>query len=157
MRWERRLQLGWVSPEVLAYFPDALTGRDVVATGLRQSFGLMSETTPAERRKAMAWLRRAGSLGLARKLVTEMSYGEFRLVLLLRALVHDPKVVLLDEPLDGLDAVTRKGMVRLLLELMQRNVSLVAVSHRVEELPHGFTHHCRLAKGRIVSQHRLDE
>jgi ABC-type molybdenum transport system ATPase subunit/photorepair protein PhrA len=64
-----------------------------------------------------------------------MSYGEFRKVLLLRALVHDPELLLCDEPFDGLDAGSRLEFRDTLEAVARRGTQLVIVTHHVNELP----------------------
>jgi ABC-type molybdenum transport system ATPase subunit/photorepair protein PhrA len=65
----------------------------------------------------------------------QLSYGQRRRVLLARALVHGPQILLLDEPLDGLDAESLARMREHLAWLRQQHVALVIVTHRREELP----------------------
>jgi ABC-type molybdenum transport system ATPase subunit/photorepair protein PhrA len=80
-------------------------------------------------------MKRFGLERLAAKRVGEMSYGEFRKMLLLRALIHDPQLLLCDEPFDGLDAGARQAFRGMLESVARRGTQLVIVTHHVDELP----------------------
>jgi ABC-type molybdenum transport system ATPase subunit/photorepair protein PhrA len=75
-----------------------------------------------------------------------MSYGEFRKVLLLRALVHDPELLLCDEPFDGLDTDSRQAFREALESVAQRGTQLVIVTHHVAELPSCITNTLTLGR-----------
>ena len=81
-----------------------------------------------------------------------MSYGEFRKLLLARALVHEPEILILDEPFDGLDARGKAGMARMLEAVASQGASLLVVSHHAEDLPRCLTHAARFNRGRIGEQ-----
>jgi ABC-type molybdenum transport system ATPase subunit/photorepair protein PhrA len=86
-----------------------------------------------------------------------MSYGEFRKILLARALVHDPSVVILDEPFNGLDPATKAAFGRTIERLIERGSNLVVVTHHLDDLPNGITHAMVLEDGHIVFQGRVSE
>jgi ABC-type molybdenum transport system ATPase subunit/photorepair protein PhrA len=135
-----------------ANYREALTGVEVIASGFSSSVGLMRKPSHQRMRKALV-LARALRLGaLATQDTRRMSYGEFRQILLARALVHGPKVLLCDEPFDGLDASARAGYVRTLAEIARGGTSLVVVTHHPNDLPRCITHVAELKGGRIVFQ-----
>ena len=86
-----------------------------------------------------------------------MSYGEFRATLLLRALVNDPQVLLLDEPFDGLDAAARSDFAEVLEGVFRSGASLVIVTHHPRDLPACMSHGLLLEKSRIVCQGELEK
>jgi molybdate transport system ATP-binding protein len=128
----------------------------IVGTGLhRTDIPLAALTLPARQRIGRV-LRRLRIEALARRRFLTLSYGQRRLVLLARALAWRPKLLLLDEPFNGLDAVNRERVQHCLSVLSRSSLPWVLASHRAEDIPAFATHLCRLQAGRIASQTRLD-
>jgi iron complex transport system ATP-binding protein len=94
---------------------------------------------------------------LAARDTRRMSYGEFRQILLARALVHQPEMLLCDEPFDGLDASARADYMRTLEWAARGGTVLVVVTHHAHDLPPCTTHIAELKDGRIVFQGTVDE
>jgi molybdate transport system ATP-binding protein len=121
----------------------------VVGTGLQRGDIPMAPLTQAERRRCLALLARVGMAPLAQRRFLTLSYGEQRLVLLARALAWRPKLLLLDEPLNGLDPHNRARVLRALAGLRRSKLPWIYATHRLEEVPAGATHLARLSRGRI--------
>jgi len=150
--WEVKRRIGFVSPELQANYRDSVTGAEAIASGFTSSIGLTRNVTPRQQqrvRRLIGWL---GLGALAGKAVKTMSYGEFRNILLARALVHDPSILVFDEPFDGLDASAKAVMAKTLESVAAKGCSLIVVSHHAGDLPACTTHLARLAGGRIVAQ-----
>jgi molybdate transport system ATP-binding protein len=139
--WKRRT--GYVSPELQSDYAMDVTVADLVASGRYASIGLVDAATAADRRVAAYWLGFFGLRSVARRRPRELSYGQLRRALIARAMAADARILLLDEPLTGLDPTQRAIMKRLLKRLMRR-VTLVAAVHHAEDLPRGMTHGLRL-------------
>jgi len=140
-QWKR--QTGFVSPELQSDYGVDVSVADLVASGRYASIGLVDEATPEDRRAAAYWLRFFGLLSVAKRRPRELSYGQMRRALIARAMSADARLMLLDEPLTGLDPTQRAIMKRLLERLMRRLTLIIAV-HHPEDLPRGMTHALRL-------------
>lgn len=145
-----RGRVGLVSPELQArHRLDARAG-DVILSGFAGSIGLAVPPTDAERAAAARAVARLGIEDLVDRRILSLSYGELRKVLLARALAPDPDVLLLDEPLAGLDPGARAAVLRLLDAVRAGGTAVVAVSHHADELPPHADGVLRLAAGRVV-------
>jgi molybdate transport system ATP-binding protein len=155
--WEVKERVGHVSPELQANYREALTGAEVIASGFFSSVGLMRRPTREQMRKALALSNELHLRALAARDTRRMSYGEFRQILLARALVHGPEMLLCDEPFDGLDAAARADYARTLERAARGGTVLVVVTHHVPDLPQCTTHIAELEDGRIVFQGTMAE
>jgi molybdate transport system ATP-binding protein len=144
----RRVAL--VGPELQARHRADATGEAVVLSGFPGTIGLAEPPGEAERDRAVRWMARLGLEPFARRRIHGLSYGELRRLLLARALAPEPEVLLLDEPLAGLDAGTRAWMVAALDRARVAGASLVVVSHHEDEIPPGVTRLARLERGRMI-------
>lgn len=140
-RWvvnELRTRLGVVTGDLTRDLQE-MPGLDVetaVLTGFFASFMLPTdaEVTAHMRERAREALQRVGAGALTARQVAEISTGEMRRVLIARALVHQPQALLLDEPTAGLDLVAQRDFLRLLKELAGQGITLVLVTHHIEEI-----------------------
>jgi molybdate transport system ATP-binding protein len=144
MEWRRRV--GYVSPELHSAFSMDLDILELVASGRHASIGLNDAPSAADLRIARRWLKFFKLSSLAKRRPRELSYGQLRRALIARAMAADAQILLLDEPLTGLDPKQRALMKRLLEHLMRRRVTLVAAVHHAEDLPRGMTHGLHLHK-----------
>jgi molybdate transport system ATP-binding protein len=133
--WKRRV--GFVSPELQSLYTLDVDVMELVASGRHSSIGLAAPMTAADARIARTWLKFFKMLGLAKCRPRELSYGQLRRALIARAMAAEPQLLLLDEPLTGLDPVQRAAMKRFLERLMLRDVTIVAAVHHAEDLPRG--------------------
>ncbi|KAF1685377.1 ABC transporter ATP-binding protein [Pseudoxanthomonas broegbernensis] len=113
-----------------------LSVEDAVLSGLFASFVVppSREVTDEQRERAVEALERAHALPLRGRLYAELSTGEARRVLIARALVNRPQALLLDEPSTGLDLVARGRLLATLDALARQDVTLVLVTHHIEEI-----------------------
>jgi len=144
--WKR--QVGYVSPELQADYAVDVSVRDLVSSGRHASIGLAEAPTASDRRTAARWLKFFGLKSVAGRRPRELSYGQLRRALIARALAARARILLLDEPLTGLDPRQRAAVKRLLERLMGKKVTLIVAVHHLEDLPRGMTHVLRLRRRR---------
>lgn len=97
--------------------------------------------------------------GLAQREFATLSEGEAQRVLLARALMTDPEVLVLDEPTSGLDLGARELLIGALAEIMagSKSPQIVLVTHQIEEIPAGVTHCAIMSAGTIAHQGPIDD
>ena len=150
--WELRRKMGFVSPGLQASYREPLSGAEVIASGFFSSVGLMQRPSAAQLGQARALARRLGFAALAGRNAMQMSYGEFRKILLARALVHEPEALVLDEPFDGLDAESKASLAGTLERIACEGTSLLVVTHHESDLPSCISHRAQMERGGIVAQ-----
>ena len=139
--WDIKKQIGYVSPEMHRGYKQNIPAIQIVASGLKDTIGLYARPNEAEKEQCRKWLGILGVGHLAERPFMEMSSGEQRLVLLARAFVKEPNLLILDEPLHGLDDVNRQ-MVKGLVDnyCQDPEKTLIYVTHYQEELPRCIDH-----------------
>lgn len=134
--WQIKKHIGYVSPEMHRAYLKDLPAIDIVASGLSDSVGLYTRPRPEQRQICLDWMHIFGIEHLAQRTFLKLSSGEQRLCLLARAFVKDPELLILDEPLHGLDNRNRALVKQIIDTFSQRqNKTLVMVTHYEEELP----------------------
>ena len=150
---ELRHRIGVVMPEDVARFHPEESARDVVLSSLRGAFGRTREMrfSRAEKSAADQAIARLGILHLAERDFGTLSSGERRRFLIARALVHDPPVLVLDEPSTALDFAASLGLVAALRELAAAGHTLVLVTHHPGEIPPEIDRAILLDRGAIIA------
>ena len=134
--WEIRKHIGWVSPELHLHFNDSATCFEVVASGFHDTVGLFQPSSARQRTAARRCLARFQLLEFVNRPLFSLSAGLQRMVLLARALVKQPRLLILDEPCQGLDSAHRSRFVRAVDALIRgRAVTAIYVTHRPDEIP----------------------
>lgn len=139
--WEIKKHIGYVSPEMHRAYSKNLPAIDIVASGLHDTIGLYKRPHPDELEVCEWWMDLFGIADLKNRNYLQLSSGEQRLVLLARAFVKDPDLLILDEPLHGLDMKNRQ-LVKEIIETFsnREGKTLIMVSHYPDELPPCITH-----------------
>ena len=145
--WEIKKHIGYVSPEMHRSYLKNIPTIDIVASGLHDSIGLYVKSTPQQLRVCEWWLSLFGILHLKERSFMQLSSGEQRLALLARAFVKDPSLLILDEPLHGLDAENKRRVKAIVEEFSKRKgKSVIYVSHYEDEFPSTVTHRLHLVR-----------
>lgn len=145
--WDIKKHIGYVSPEMHRSYQRDLPAIRIVASGLKDSVGLYVKPNEDEFAICRFWMDIFGLEDMYDRTFMKLSSGEQRLVLLARAFVKDPQLLILDEPLHGLDLRNRR-LVKDVIETFceRRNKTMVMVTHYEEELPSIITNKIYLTK-----------
>lgn len=154
--WDIKKRIGYLSPELHLYFLRGegiynsipglsdtqhdsycgITCLEVILSGIKDEIGFISHCSDLERKTAQAWLHFMGFEHLENRSFTHTSLGEQRALLLARALVKSPDLIILDEPCQGMDRYQTKHFTHLLdLICKELDTTLVYVTHYNDELP----------------------
>jgi molybdate transport system ATP-binding protein len=146
--WEIKRRIGYVSHELQARYHHDLTARQVIGTGFNASVGWLSTLSAAQHARVDAILAQLAIADLAERSLQQMSYGQARKVLVGRALVHVPALLILDEVFDGLDAHFRAEL-SALFEQLSTTTSIILVSHHEADALPCITHMLSIDGGRV--------
>lgn len=155
--WEIKSRMGIVSPELQADYDGSLSAEEVVISGFFSTIGLYREPSENQRRAARGWLNRIGMAEMKDRRADTLSYGERRRLLLARAFVHEPDLLVLDEPASGLDAPSRIDILEFLNDAGLERGGLIYVTHRLDEIFPAITHVMLLKDGRVAAAGRRGE
>jgi len=148
-----RTRIGLVSSTVRQMIPDYETGLDVVVSGLFGVIDLWGKVKPADKARGMEILRQIECLHLSDRTWQVLSQGERQRILIGRALIQRPKVLILDEPCAGLDPVAREHFLQFIEKMGtgRQSPTLVLVTHHVEEITPVFSHVLLMKEGTVVA------
>jgi molybdate transport system ATP-binding protein len=134
--WDIKKHIGYVSPEMHRAYMKDMPAIEIVASGLFDTVGLYRRPHPDQMGICEWWMNIFGIAGLKDKSFMQLSSGEQRLCLLARAFVKDPELLILDEPLHGLDTFNRRRVKRIIEAFCRRrDKTLIMVTHYDSELP----------------------
>ena len=155
-----RRRIGLMSAALGSQLRPALTAREVVMTAKFAALEPWWHTyTDEDHQRALQCLTRMGVAQYAERSLGTLSSGEQQRVLLARALMNEPGVVIFDEPSARLDLGGREQLVNALAELTDDATAppLVLVTHHVDEVPPGMTHALLLREGKILTSGPVDD
>lgn len=125
---------------------------DFVVSGKHGSTRLWTRAEESDERRARSLLRLMGILRHQKKRLAELSQGERQRAAIARALMARPRLLVFDEPFEGLDMGSREGLIERLGKVAEEaDTTLILVAHRTEDIPSGFTHALLLRKGAVVA------
>ncbi len=149
--WDIKKKIGFISPELHLYFNQSSTCFETVASGLFDTIGLFRQISNEDAKLVDQWMEFCGIKKFRDKRIGELSLGEQRAVLLTRALVKNPPLLILDEPCQGLDTERKEEFLELINEVCIRgNKTMIIVSHYENERPACISHFIKLDKGKVV-------
>jgi len=142
--WDHKAKLGFFSPELALQYREDLSLSEVLCTGFTPNLCKAENTTWEERAKAKEWLSYLGFEDVNAR-YRNLSPIDKRVILMARAAIRPPKVLLLDEPTQGLKGEYREKIFNL-LQLLSKETTIILVSHYEEEWPPCMTHLLRMPK-----------
>jgi len=147
--WDVKRGIGLVSPEMHLYFSEPLTATETIATGF---FDVLARRpiSAAQSLRINELLAYFDLLPLADRLFNRLSTGEQRMILLMRALVKRPPLLILDEPFQGLDDRLIGRLQHYMADELTPEQALIFVTHHLSEIPACVTRCLRLERGRSV-------
>lgn len=157
--FELRPLLGIVSSDLMTYCIRDMTGLDMVLSGFFSSIGIWPNHQVTSEMRERAWkaMEHLEVTCLAERLTDQMSSGEGRRLLLARALVHEPRALILDEPSTALDLSAQQELRATLRKLARRGIGIVMVTHHLSDLIPEIERVILMQRGRIVADGRKRE
>jgi molybdate transport system ATP-binding protein len=155
--WEIRAKLGVVSHDLAVAYQKHMSTLDVVCSGFFGTVGLYRHCDDPQRKTAAEWLARLGMAGLSGVPFNQLSQGQRQMVLIARAMVKAPHVLILDEPCAGLDPDNRQMVLAIVEQIGRKGATrLIFVSHDDNDIPGCTTHRLRMDRGRVVYSGPID-
>ncbi len=134
--WDVKRPIGFMAPELSRFFPPNQTCRKVILSGLFDTMGLFKKTTAEQEAKAESWLSLFGLESVKDITIQRLSLAQQRWTLLARALIKQPKLLILDEASQGMDDLQRALFKETIQKICERYpVALIYVSHYPEDIP----------------------
>jgi molybdate transport system ATP-binding protein len=149
--WEIKQKIGFLSPELQLYFDGTCTAFNAIASGLFDTIGLFRQLNPSQEKLVLEWLEFLGCDEYKNRSLANLPGGIQRLILLGRALIKTPPLLVLDEPCQGLD----RAQTLFTLQTIERfctsyHSTLIFVSHYKEDFPACIANFMELNRGSVV-------
>jgi len=139
--WDIKKKIGFVSPELFQFFPANITCKKAVSSGFSDTLGFYKKINDLQESAVMKWLDIFNLLEYADQLLSKLPVTMQRLVLLARAMVKSPVLLILDEPCQGFGMYQQNHFKNILDSLSkQNNITWIYVTHHKEQLPLSVTH-----------------
>lgn len=148
--WDIKKKIGHVSPELHLFFEKGISVKDAVASGLYDTIGLFRRPSKDNETIIENWMNITGVDHFKSKQLFQLSLGEQRLIMLTRALVKSPPLLILDEPCQGLDE-NQTELFKTIIDTICKiqSVTLIYVSHYQEDIPKSINNFLHLENGKI--------
>lgn len=146
--WDIKKRIGYISPEMHLYYLKNVRCLDVVSSGFFDTIGLYRKCNEDQEKIAEKWMVLFGIKNIKNTSFLNISTGEQRLVLLARVFVKNPELLILDEPLHGLDCANKLKIKKIIEDFCTEDKALIYVTHYEEEIPNIITQRLVLTKNK---------
>ncbi len=151
--WDIRSKIGAISSEFQIQYRKTITAHDVICSGFFDSIGIYRRCSREQAATAREWIGFFRLDLLVARRFDHLSYGQQRMILLARAMVKSPDLLILDDPCDGLDPVNREKILNVIQRIgAETPTDIIYVTHRESEVLPCMTHLMILDKGRVMKQ-----
>jgi len=154
---EVRKKIGYISQSLYEKLNPADRVWEVVATGEFAFLRFYEEIPDEVKQKALRMLEEVKLLHLADQSLGSLSQGERKKIMLARSLMTQPSVLIMDEPCSGLDLFERERLLESIDRLRQQNITVLYVTHHIEEIMPMFTHVALIDEGKIIASGSKEE
>ena len=142
--WDIKQRIGLVSPEFQVRYREAISVLKVVLSGFFDTIGFYQAASESQKRTALNWLNFLEINELAEQDYTRLSYGQQRLILIARAMVKSPPLLILDEPCQGLDSTNRNRVLELINQIgLNSATQILYVTHSATDQLNCLSHELR--------------
>jgi len=155
--WEIKKHLGVVSSELQVQYRKKMSAYDVIASGFYDSIGLYQYPTPKQKAIVDEWIELLRIGDMANQPYHQLSYGQKRMILLARAMLKSPALLIMDEPCHGLDILNRRRILEIIEMIGGTPTNLLYITNHKEEILNCITHVMRLQKGKVLNQGRKED
>jgi molybdate transport system ATP-binding protein len=156
--WEIRERLGVVSHDLASGYQKRMSAMDVVCSGFFDSVGLYRHCDAGQVKTAQRRLAQMDLSALSQTQFNQLSQGQRQMILIARAMVKSPKLLILDEPCAGLDPENRRTVLGLLEQIGRNDTTgLIFVSHHEKEIPACITHRLFLDHGIVLRSGAVED
>jgi molybdate transport system ATP-binding protein len=155
--WQVKKHIGVVSSELQIQYRKRMNAYDVIASGFYDSIGLYRYPTPEQEAIVDHWIEFLGIADIAKQHYHRLSYGHKRMLLLARAMVKSPALLIMDEPCHSLDIPNRRKILNIIETIGRTKTNLLYVTNHKEEMLDCITHVMLLDKGIVLRQGRKEE
>jgi len=163
--WDIKRNMGIMSTALHQQYRVSITCEKVLLSGFFDSIGVYTSVTAEQRKIAGEWLEFIGLEKHTSSLFRSLSFGQQRMLLIARALIKRPRLLLLDEPCQGLDPINRALIIQLVSQIAEGNIAqILYISHDAEDHLACLTHELKFTLGEegaspayVISQHDLSK
>ncbi len=147
--WDIKQHIGYVSSALQWEYKVSVSVRNAIISGFYDSIGIYQRYSDEQKQIADQWLELLGMQAFADKPFNQLSFGDQRLVLIARAMIKHPPLLILDEPCLGLDDLNRQLVLALIEKIcLSSDTTVLYVNHRLQDKISGIEHHMLLGNGK---------
>ena len=145
--WDIKKHIGYVSSALQWEYKVSVSVRNAIISGFYDSIGIYQQYSDNEKNIANEWLAVLGMQTKADRPFNQLSFGDQRLILIARAMVKHPQLLILDEPCLGLDDLNRRLVLALIEKICgETNTTVLYVNHRLQDAIPGIENHLQLER-----------